>query len=294
MKIKLLSFILFIIIFFGCDKKEQEKEQLNGKSPVNINNELNSKPKKFLAVIEYPLINDKVTVTAILDTTVNYPSFTIVTKKENKVFKTHSESFGEISEIDSIINAMKKNIFWRDGYLFVYSDSPGNGWNARYYNVFTVRNNELLYIGQISEEYKENTNGVNPMYNEGTFKYLYDKFEINDLTSHACAPGFYLIMTETDGHFVVDLKRTWQQGLEEYISNQAEINKLIQNYVAQNDTFKSLNEKLLYNAVLSKYCKKEKECRKAVNLASNFLLKEELKIFNEIVSQVKPGEIPEK
>lgn len=183
----------------------------------------------------------------------------------------------QIEDLNEAISQQRKTTGWKDPYFFVgWSRGGGNASRGFLDIVFTLRGGQLVYIGEaVAEEPDE----LGSSYKKGVFRDVYDKFETNDLTSHAGAPMFWLVLEEKNGRLQVNLSRTWEENSKEFSANAK--------------TLRNADE-ILFNAVLAKYCQRKAELEQMIQAAKTKLDKEELEEFMKIISQVVPGELPER
>jgi hypothetical protein len=107
-------------------------------------------------------------------------------------FKTEIQS-------DSLADALKGNVRWKAPYLFVaWQRGGGNASRSYLDTVFMLKNGKLVYLGEVDADSFEN----------GVFKDWYNKFELNELTSHAESPVVRIVLEEKGGRIVVNLEKT--------------------------------------------------------------------------------------
>ncbi len=101
--------------------------------------------------------------------------------------KFHIDGLIQHSEnAQQAIAQQKAQSGWKDNYFFLRDDCAGcNAARGTTDHVFTVRNNELHYLGEVAVEDPEK---IGSSLDEGIFSDIYDKFEANELTSHADGP----------------------------------------------------------------------------------------------------------
>jgi hypothetical protein len=229
--------------------------------------------KQVMTIIEKPV---KVTM-KLIDQYNNDYQFELSVVYGKDKFKFENEMVF-IKDLNQAISQQRSRTGWKGPYLFIGQgcDTLGNAARLCLDLVFTIRDGKLVYIGEaLAGEADE----PGSSYEKGVFRDIYDKFEINDLTSHAEAPLFWLVLEEKDGRFRVNLRRTWEANRTEFYENVK--------------TLRSAGE-ILFNAVLAKYCQQKVELEQMVQAAKSKLDKEELQTFLDILSQVVPGELPER
>jgi hypothetical protein len=227
--------------------------------------------KKVITVVEKPV---KVTM-KMLDQDDNYYQFElgVIYGKD----KFHFENaMAHITDFNQVISQQRKEIGWKGPYLFIGCgcDAGGNAARLCLDLVFTIRDGRLVYIGEVNAEEREEPGSS---YKAGVFRDVYDKFDINDLTSHAGAPVLWLVLEEKNGRLRVNLGRTWEENYKDFSANAK--------------TLRNADE-ILFNAVLAKYCQRKAELQQMIQAAKTKLDKEELEQFMKILSQVVPGELP--
>ncbi|MDM8543248.1 hypothetical protein QUF90_19405 [Desulfococcaceae bacterium HSG9] len=186
------------------------------------------------------------------------------------------------------------NTGWKGPYLFVRQSSGIRScWRCTVEIVFRIKDGHLIYIGNV---YVRHDEPFGSSYSNGKFLDIYNKFEINSLTSHAAAPSPWLVLYESKGKLEVDINRTWEKNQPRFKKNQA----LIQSSLTEtkqlvkkvNWTHSETENGLIFNAVLSTYCNKTKFTDELLRSAEILMDKDREKIFREIILQVIPGEHP--
>ncbi|MBI4826778.1 MAG: hypothetical protein HY807_10235 [Nitrospirae bacterium] len=258
----------------------------------------NSISNSYSVLKSYQILSGEVEVTADL---IKYDGMDISdVDNELYIYVTHDKTKYELStcifdrDIDSATAELKKTVGWKDNFLFVRSDScGGNAWCNNIDHVFTLRENQLVHIGEVcsGEERKE----PGAFYNDGYFKDFYDKFEGTSLTSHANSPFILLILKEENNKLVVSLEQTWNNNQEQFKRNKSDIEK-IKEMRFEEPIFKDrkVSGPLLFNAILSKYCNHETELRDISQEANIMLSEESFNKFNNILSSVVAGELSKK
>ena len=191
--------------------------------------------------------------------------------------------------LDDALAFQREETRWRGPYLLIRYDRGGGNATRDYLDVvFTLRKGRLLYLGEVEAD----------SYKGGTFRDTYNKFELNGLTSHAGAPMFPLVVEEKGGRLRVNIEKTWQENRGTYRENVAWVPGVLGKRVPlSGPDLIDLTDSLLFNAVLAKYCQRPRELEQALEAAAIGLKREDPKLFDqfkEIVSQVIPGELPER
>jgi hypothetical protein len=197
-----------------------------------------------------------------------------------------------VADRDQALAMLRRTIGWKDGYLFVRQEcGGGNMWRCDVDQVFAVRDGRLIHIGEQLGGRRDQ--GPGAWFREGYFTDVYDRFESNDLTSHAGAPSFTVYMKEKHGTFVVDLTRTWAGNRNAFKRDRDEIPRVARNQEmdprARAETLASL---LLHNALLERYCLKPRLLVRTMRNAARLLPPGKEKVFKDIVDRVLPGQLP--
>ncbi len=209
----------------------------------------------------------------------NHYQFELLIEHGSSHFKFRTEI-----QSDSLADALKGNVRWKNPYLFVAWERGGGNASRSYLDtVFILKNGKLEYLGEVDTD----------SFEDGVFKDWYDKLELNELTSHAESPLIRLVIEEKGGQLVVNLEKTWSENQKRFAENKGII-KYIQTKekMTPESRASQLTGPLLFNAVLGKYCKHEKNTNSFNELAKKELDQERLKLFKAILARVKPGELP--
>jgi hypothetical protein len=239
------------------------------------------------------IMRDRVDVEATIDSEGNnYPAskpifdVTINISRRKDSYKCES-IYVDCDTKDDVLHRLKETIVWKGKYLLVpTSCGGGNAWRCDIMQVFMVSNDHLIRVGEATIDADKEE------HEDGKFHDIYDKLEVNDLTCHADAPGFGIVMYEIDGKMVVNLKETWEENQEMYKENQSLLDSIARdsNGVSVDDLTKL--PPLLDNSVLSKYCQRQDDLNRCGLLAS-LLLDHALKAkLDSTISLVIPGELP--
>jgi hypothetical protein len=226
--------------------------------------------KKVITVVEKPV---KVTM-KLLNQDDNYYQLElgVIYGKDKFRFET---DMAQIADLNEAISQQRKTTGWEGPYFFVgWSRGGGNASRGFLDLVFMLRDGHLVYIGEVNAEEPDEPGSS---YKKGVFRDVYNKFETNDLTSHAGSPMFWLVLEEKNGRLQVNLGRTWEENSKDFSANAK--------------TLRNADE-ILFNAVLAKYCQKKAELEQMIQAAKTKLDKEDLEGFMKIISQVVPGELP--
>lgn len=183
------------------------------------------------------------------------------------------------------IKYQKSRVHWKTPYLFVGSDNGGgNAVRGNRDIVFLLKKGELLYIGEVDAN----------SFKDRVFRDFYDKFEVNKLTCHAESPIISLVLEKKGGRLKVNLDKTCIENHKAFNDNQRRINYIkAREKLGSESRVEQIVGPLLFNAVISKYCKHEKDANSFVKIAMNELNEDGIRSFNDILAQIIPGELPE-
>jgi len=216
----------------------------------------------------------------------NVYSATLYIGKGNETYQfvTVCIDYGNISEV---IDTLQKSIKWKGKYFLVpTSCGGGNSWRCEEMHIFIINDNHLQKIGEATIDTRDDC--IN-----GKFHIIYDKFEGNNLTSHASAPAFTIFMHEVDGKLIANLSETWAQNQDNYKQYQMELDSLESDSNVKAIDLEGRVRPLFNNMILSKYCQRQDEFNK-LNLIANRILNQDIKtILDSTLTIVIPGELPE-
>jgi hypothetical protein len=189
------------------------------------------------------------------------------------------------STFQEAIESQRTSTRWKESYLLVGWERGGGNASRGYLDtVFMLNKGKLVYLGEVDADSFEN----------GTFKDWYDKFEGNNLTSHADAPVIRLVVEEKSGRLVANLEKTWNENQKRFNENRAIIKDILTDKNMNSESrITWLSGPLLFNAVLGKYCKRQADMDSFLKLAGKNLDRKSLKIFNDILAGVVPGGLPQ-
>jgi hypothetical protein len=256
-----LIFCIVLILMYGCGEQKGPASQ----SPPQPESPIQYYNKQVVTIVEKPV---KVTM-KLLDQDRDYYHFELNVIYGKEKIRFENEMI-QTADLNHAILRQRRRTGWKGNYFFIGQgcDTGGNAARLCLDLVFTVRQGKLVYIGEALGGEEPEAGGS---YKGGVFRDVYDKFENNDLTSHAEAPMLWLILEERDGRFKVNLSRTWEENRSKTTGESGEI---------------------LQNAVLAKYCERKAELEKMIKVAKPLYDKEDFEKFMKIISQVVPGELP--
>jgi hypothetical protein len=216
---------------------------------------------------------------------VNAPAFDIIVKAKDTSFSISTLPFGGIRNVEDGVSQIKEGIKWKSEYLFVLSEcGGGNAWRCNAAQVFTIRGDQLIHIGSVASPYEST-------YQNDLFYDIYDRLEVNPLTSHAAAPSITTVMREVNGHFVVDRDLTWEKNQQRYEENM----KIIESADDRTAEIKDRDERfiaaILFNAALAKYCDRTEELGSFVRRAQVTIDEDRFRLFKEVLSIVQTGQV---
>ncbi len=195
------------------------------------------------------------------------------------------------------MNILRGNVQQKDGYTFVHNEcGGGNAWRCSVVGVFAVRQGQFQYIGDaIGTERK---GAVWNNYSDGLFMDLYDKFETNELTSHAGAPSLEIYSRDHDGRLCVDLETTWQRNLGRFekgkeVWSQFPIKEEMSDEEAWSAKY-NLLPTLLEQAVIAKYCDQLDDLEGVLRKADQSFPDDIMRDFLVILGEVIPCELPKR
>jgi hypothetical protein len=228
--------------------------------------------KKVITVVEKPV---KVTM-KLLDQIRDHYHFELNVIYAKDKFRFETE-MAQIEDLNEATSEQRKRTGWKGPYFFVgWCRGGGNASRGFLDIVFKIKDGHLIYIGEVNADEPDEPGSS---YKGGVFRDIYNKFEVNDLTAHAGSPMFWLVLEEKNGRLQVNLRRTWEENSKDFSKNAKTLGNV---------------DEILFNAVLAKYCQRKAELGQMIQAAKAKLDKEDLENFMKILSQVVPGELPER
>jgi len=188
------------------------------------------------------------------------------------------------STFQEAIESQRRSTRWKGPYILVgWERGGGNAERGYLDTVFMLKKGKLLYLGEVDAD----------SFEKGVFKDWFNKFEGNNLTSHADAPVIRLVIEEKGRRLVVNLEKTWTENQKRFNDNRAIINNILRDKKMDSESKVTwLSGPLLFNAALGKYCKRQADMDRFLKIADKMLDKKTLEIFNDILSGVVAGELP--
>ena len=189
-----------------------------------------------------------------------------------------------------VIRDLTREMGWKGKYLFTPYDNGGNGSRSQLDEVFTLRDGKLDYLGAFPDDDTAKYGGC---YDGKYFRDYYNRHELCSLTSHAGFPGLFVLLTESDGRFRVHVQRTWEANKKQFDEDTDIVGYLIKHGGAVYDSYghSAVVEPLLRNAVIAKYCSKEKELHDVISTARQWLKPAQFAEFIRVVEDTLPGEL---
>ncbi len=236
------------------------------------------------------LLSGEIRVTATLKERIDsMSSYEIAVSRGAYVYRFVT-MLAPITDEAEAIAALKESVGWKAGYLFVRTEcGGGNRWRCNVEEAFELKNGRLNHIGEVLGDERRGELGKN--YRDGWFINIYDRLEMNPLTSHVGAPGIFLYSRIVDGHLKVDLEHTWVKNHEPFGSTD-EIERILAPNFSEADRDLELRQELLGHAVLAKYCRHETELARYTAIAKAHLSEQTDALFKQLLTKVVPGELP--
>ncbi|MGH8801248.1 MAG: hypothetical protein ACREX6_02995 [Casimicrobiaceae bacterium] len=243
----------------------------------------------------FPILVRPVAVSARLSSASGTPAslfvFTVTVSHDQQAY-AYRTSLVAVNDLSSAIAILKRTIGWRGGYLFARQEcGGGNAWRCNVDQIFALRSGRLIRVGEQIGGQRSQAPGT--AYRNGHFVDVYDRLEINDLTSHAGAPWFRIYLVDHDGILVADLPFTWRNDLRHFESSRRELARIERDPKldprARHETIVSL---LLHNAALARYCRHPDALAQTEREAKRLLTPEVYVTFQRIIASVEPGEMP--
>jgi hypothetical protein len=240
----------------------------------------------------YSILHDSVDVDAVIspeyftDPSLR-PVFDILLNVHKGADNFQCESvYTDCDTSTEVVDRLQRSITWKGKYLLVpTSCGGGNAWRCDIMHVYCIVDNRLKNVGEASID----TNGE---HDDGRFVDIYDKLESNNLTSHAEAPGFSIILYDSNGTFAANLTETWEENQSRYSENKSILESLSNKKNPQLIEDYEKLPPLVFNSVLCKYCQRQDEL-KLWNTLSSRLIDEDAKILlDSMLTLVVPGELP--
>ncbi|MBK9471647.1 MAG: hypothetical protein IPO18_05105 [bacterium] len=189
---------------------------------------------------------------------------------------------------------LRRTIGWKGDYLFVLNEcGAGNTWKCASEAVFMLRDGRLIALGSLRSRGPSDpgdSDEIGTSYRDGAFGDIYADCEVNDLTSHAGAPWFEVVLLEHEGSLVPDLLRTWDLNRGLYERNfrisrpSPDVDPTINAYDRISAWFSM--------AVLAKYCDRPVELASTLAEARAVLPAEVMQLFEAELAGVEAGVLP--
>lgn len=195
------------------------------------------------------------------------------------------------------VNTIKNSVKQKGGYTFVRHEcAGGNAWRCYTEGVFTTRQGQLQYIGDIIGDEEKGTVGNN--YSNGLFRDIYDKLEGNTLTDHASSPSLEIFSRNRNDRLDVDLETTWQRNLERFQQGKVVWNQLPSKAdMTEEESYDAkitILPTLLEQAVIAKYCERIDEMEEVLRMADQSFSEDVMINFRAILDKIIPGELPQR
>lgn len=219
-----------------------------------------------------------------------YP-FTITVAHEQQAY-SYRTVLVAVDDLAAAAAVLRRTIGWRGGYLFARREcGGGNAWRCDVDLVYALRDGRLASIGEQIGGTRSQAPGA--AYRNGHFVDVYDRLEINDLTSHAGAPSFRIYLVDRNGRLEADLAYTWRMDSRRFEASRRELARVERDRNldprARSETMASL---LLHNAALARYCRQAGPLAETDRDARRLLAPAAYAAFERLVMTVEPGQLP--
>lgn len=216
-------------------------------------------------------------------------TYELVVSRGEEEFRVSTTLLGVADEREALAR-LQAGVGQKGKYLFVREEcGGGNAWRCSVDHVFLMRGERLVTLGTIFAHPESREAGGG--YDGGWFQDVYDKLEINALTSHAAAPAFRIWIQEIDGRLAADLGRTWRENRARF-AERARLYRTGAGSAGAGREGEVLRAALLHNAALARYCGKEAETQAVLSSARSLLDAEVYGRLAGELSSVEPGELP--
>ena len=219
-----------------------------------------------------------------------YP-FTVTIAHEQQAYSYRTRLVA-VDDLAAAVAILRRTIGWRGGYLFARREcGGGNAWRCDVDLIFALREGRLVRIGEQIGGTRSQAPGA--AFRNGHFVDVYDRLEINDLTTHAGAPRFRIYLVDRDGRLAADLAYTWRRDSRRFDSNRRELARIERDTSldppARRESVASL---LLHNAALARYCRQAAPLDQTDRDAKRLLAPADYATFRRLVASVEPGQLP--
>jgi len=189
------------------------------------------------------------------------------------------------------LGELRRSMGWKDDFFFVRTScGPGNAWKCVNEAVFESGDNGPVGLGRLSARAGE---GYATCRVNGAFLDFDADFEINDLTSHAGAPGFDVVLLGKDGRLVGDPGATWARNERRFAANDSLAHAHVGPQSSGGREFwEPAITPRLENALIAKWCGRESLADSVVAEARGVLPGEIGAAFAKLVATVEPGALP--
>ncbi|MBK7672816.1 MAG: hypothetical protein IPJ24_15735 [bacterium] len=189
---------------------------------------------------------------------------------------------------------LRRTIGWKGDYLFVLSEcGAGNTWKCASEAVFMLRDERLVALGSLlarGPAHPGESDEIGTSYRYGAFIDIYADYESNDVTSHAGAPRFEVVLVEHEGRLAPDQLRTWDLNRTLYEDNCRTTRPSPEEQ--QTSTAYAHISAWFCNAILAKYCDRPVELAEALAEARAVLPADWMQVFEAELAGVEAGALP--
>jgi len=237
-----------------------------------------------------PIVTGAVTVTAVFADSVR-PSMPAAVRLEIRqgaaCWEAATMPWG-LHSTDEAIAHLKRVIGWKSGYLFVRTEcGGGNAWKCEQELVFAKRGGNIRPLARLAPR----ADGIGTSLRNGRFHDYDVDWEINDVTSHAGAPAFPLVMRDDGEAMVVDPEASWKEAETGYRRNLGAVAALRDS--AASPAVQITRRDLLFgNAVVAAYFRRPADLVAAMEEARRTLDPETVLRIQRVVDGVHPGALP--
>ena len=203
-------------------------------------------------------------------------------------WQTTTSPFGMHDTAETLAHH-ERVIGWKGRYLFVRTEcGGGNAWKCDQELVFARQGPRLAMLGRLAPS----ADGIGTSYRDGRFYDMDVDWELNDVTSHAGAPAFPLVLRDAGGRLVVDLDASWKAAEAGYRQNQSAVQAL-RDSTPTPDVVITRRDLLFGNAVTAAYFRRPAELVETLAEARRTVDPATYAMFEQTVDAVHPGALPE-
>ncbi len=189
---------------------------------------------------------------------------------------------------DEAIAHLRRVIGWKGDYLFVRTEcGGGNAWKCDQELVFVRRGGRIEPLARLMPR----ADGIGTSWDGRRFHDVDVDWEINNVTSHAAAPAFPLVLRDTGRALEVDVERSWQETEAGYLQNRSAVEAL-RDSAATASVTTTRRDLLFGNAVTAAYFRRPAELVETLAEARRVLDPAIARAIEKVVDGVRPGALP--